>query len=156
MPGFAGPLLQEVLEAQRASERIVGDYAIFRWAVERILEHARTLGAPLLWPVGEPGERLCGGAVLAGKGEIRARGWTNDVHGQRVLLVVVADITTLALQQAAQHARNLGAAEIHACGVGEVGAELDHGSASFDSYRWLSAVPVGSASPSLTAIAAVR
>lgn len=144
-----GPLLKQVLGAQRAAERIVGDRVALRRGAELIMERWHDLGAPILWPVGEAAERLAGAVVLAGASEIRLRGWTDDVRGQPVLLFAVADVATLALQNAARHARHLGATEVHACAVDLADSPGLGGNAAFDSYCCLGIESSGSTPPAL-------
>jgi hypothetical protein len=84
--------------------------------------------------VGEAADRLTGAATLLGGGEVRTRGWTDELDGERVLLIAVAHVTMLALQQAGCHARALGAVEVHGCrvAIAEAGDRVD--GAAFDSY----------------------
>ena len=84
----------------RGGERVVGDYETLRHAPQAIVEQPRALGSPIVWPVGEAADRLTGAATLLGAGEVRTRGWTVELDGERVLLLAFADVTTLALQQA--------------------------------------------------------
>jgi hypothetical protein len=86
-----------------------------------------------------------------GAGDVRTRGWTDELNGHRVLLLAVADVTLHALQQAARHARELGAVEVHGCRValGEMGDGVD--GAGFDSYC---TVTVARAASTATALAA--
>src|SRR4051794_40041469 len=111
-----GPLLREVLDAQRTAERLVGSYAHLRDSAEALAQHCELLSSPLVWPVGDPAERLAGAAVVVSEGRVRVRGWTDHLLGERVLLVAVVATTPLALLHAAQHSRRLGVAEVHACG----------------------------------------
>jgi hypothetical protein len=67
------------------------------------------LGSPVVWPVGDAAERLAGAAVLASEGELRVRGWVDDMRGERVLLITVAAVTPLGLVEAAKEARTIGA-----------------------------------------------
>jgi hypothetical protein len=145
----AGPLLEEVLGAQRAAERIVGDHVALHQAAECLVERCRELGRPLLWPVGEAAERLTGAVVLMGGAGVRVRGWTEDVRGQRVLVAGVADLTSLALQQAARQARHLGATEVHACVLNDPGTPHHGEHAAFDSYRVVVVERSASTTPAL-------
>jgi hypothetical protein len=112
----AGPALRTLIETQRANEEATAFPRIA--ALARALgELSEALGAPLVWPVGEAADRLAGAAVLASAGEMRVRGWTDDIRGERVLLATVAAVTPLGLVEAAKHARALGASEVHACGL---------------------------------------
>jgi hypothetical protein len=91
------------------------------------------MGSPLVWPVGEAAERLAGAAVLASEGDTRVRGWTDDVRGERVLLATVAAVSPLGLIAAAEHARAMGAAEVHACGIEVAGLDAPELAGVFDS-----------------------
>jgi len=95
------------------------------------------MGSPLVWPVGEAAERLTGAAVLASEGEVRARGWADDVGGERVLLATVAAVTPLSLVEAAHHARAMGAVEVHAWGVEVAGLEVSELEGVFDGCGFL-------------------
>jgi hypothetical protein len=129
-PGSAGLLLRELLEAQRLAERATA-YPLLRDCAARLVGRCRDLGWPLVWPVDEAADRLTGAATLLGEGKLRARGWGGNHAGDRVLLVAVAAVTPLPLIQAADHARALGVAEVHACGINVAGVTPEVG---FDTY----------------------
>ncbi len=76
---------------------------------------------------------LAGAAVLASEGEMRVRGWTDDIRGERILLAPVAAVTPLGLVEAAEHAHAMGASEVHACGIEVAGLDAPELSAVFDS-----------------------
>jgi hypothetical protein len=143
-----GSLLEEVLGAQRMAERIVGDSAALRDAAHAIVEHSRALGSPIVWPVGEAANRLAGAATLLGAGDVRTRGWTDELNGECVLLLAVADVTLLALRQAARHACELGAVEVHGCRVALGGLGDGVGGAAFDSYCTVTVAEHGVRAPS--------
>lgn len=111
-----GPVLSEVLAAQRRDEEVVSypSLMVYGHAIVRL---SQDLGNPLLWPVGAPAERLVGAAVLLGGGTVRTQGWNSDCKGERVLLVVVSALTPLPLFSATEQAQRRGASEVVACGV---------------------------------------
>jgi phosphoribosylpyrophosphate synthetase len=133
----AGPLLSNLLSAHRAAERAT--------TYQELSSHAASLamlcdemGSPVVWPVGAAAERLAGASVLASEGDVRVRGWTDDIRGESVLLVSVAAVTPLSMVEAAKHARAMGAFEVHACGIEVAGLEMPELSTVFDSCAVLS------------------
>ena len=118
-----GPLLAGIVRSQREAETIVGNHETLSVAATAVVEYLRNLRSPLVWPVGEAADRLVGAASLVAAGTLRQRGWTDDLRGERVVVLAVADATSLALQQAARHARQLGAVEVHGCRIGLSQAE---------------------------------
>lgn len=128
-----GPQLQAVLSVYRANEDALA-YPRLESLARELVEKCSELESPLMWPVGEPAERLVGAALCVGEGEVRARGWTTDLQAERVLLVAVAAVTPIALVEASHQARALGAAEVHACGLAVAGLDLDVIQAAFNSY----------------------
>jgi hypothetical protein len=128
-----GPLLREVISAQRADEQAL-DYPRLRGYAAALARRCRELENPLVWPVGDAAERLAGAAILLSEGSVRVRGWSDVPRGERVLVLTVAAVTPVSLMEAARHARALGAAEIHACGVEVAGVESVGTDAAFDSY----------------------
>lgn len=120
-PPVIGPMLGRVIGAQRTSEQIVA-YPTLIEAAAALVHHCDDLDWPLVWPTSAAAERLVGAAVLVGEGRVRARGWTDDVQGENVLVVEVAAVTPMSMIQAANHARALGAAEVRGCGI-EVGGD---------------------------------
>jgi hypothetical protein len=113
----ADSLLDDLINAQRLDEAIVSDYDSLFGIACSLVDSYRILEGPLVWPVGDAAERLLGAAVILSRGEVRCRGWTDDVTDQRILLVTVAAVTPLGLLTAADHARMLGAVELHARAV---------------------------------------
>jgi hypothetical protein len=128
--GWIGPLLSDVLAAQRADEKAVSHPQIAAisdglWALTHRLDD------PIVWPVGAAAERIAGAAILQSRGAIRVRGWADQVLGEHVLLLTVAAVSTVSLEIAAEQARSLGAARVDACGVAV------HGIADGESGRGL-------------------
>ncbi len=136
-PLVIGPLLHGVIAAQRTDEQATA-YPELKDVAARLAQRSRDLGAPLVWPVCAAAERLAGAAVLLSEGGVRLQGWTDGVQGERILLVTGAGVTPIGLLQAADHARALGAAEVHACGVEVVGCGPGGIEGLFDSYVTLS------------------
>jgi hypothetical protein len=130
----AGPLLTNLLAAHRTARRVT-TYPALSSHASSLAALCEDLGSPLVWPVGEAAERLAGAAVLASEGEVRLRGWTDDVRGERVLLTTIAAVSPLGLIEAAKHARSMGAIEVHACGIEVAG--MEGASQPFDSYSTL-------------------
>jgi hypothetical protein len=128
----AGPALRHLIEIQRANEDATTFPRIAALAAA-LIDLSDDLGAPLVWPVGEAAQRLAGASVLKSEGEIRVRGWTDDIRGERVLLMTVAAVSPLELVEAAKHARALGASEVHACGADVAGLDSPELHDVFDS-----------------------
>jgi hypothetical protein len=118
----AGPLLRELLAVQDADDEAVA-YPQLQAYASALMRRAEDLDSPLIWPVGQRAERLAGAAVLLSHGRVRVRGWNDDVNGDHVLLVAVAQATPLGLVAAAEHAYAAGASEVHACGVAILGVD---------------------------------
>lgn len=111
-----GPLLRTVLAAQGQDER-ASSYPWLRELADALVNHSRGLDHPLLWPIGDAAERLTGAAVLLGEGDVRARGWTDVLSGEAVLLIGSTFVTPMPIREAAERAQTLGAGEVHACVV---------------------------------------
>lgn len=111
-----GPLLRELLLAQREDEDAVS-YSRLEGYSAALVALSRKMGDPVVWPVGDSAQRLLGAALLTSQGRVRAYSWNTDVSGEAVLLVTITAVTPLPLLMAAEHARELGASEVHACGV---------------------------------------
>lgn len=122
--GMAGPLLREVLRAQRSEERAV-DYPEIVSVASALVDRAGHLGNVTVWPVGAAAERIAGAAVVLARGGLHVATWNTRLVGQRVLLFTVVGVTPMALSDAARHVRQLGATEVHACGVAVAGGPED-------------------------------
>lgn len=133
----SGPLLTRLIEAQRTAEGLLS-YPSVQEAADALVRHCKAHRWPLLWPAGPAAERLVGAAILAGAGRVRARGWTDPVDGQSVLVVDVGAVTAQSILQCADHARALGASEVCGCGLNlaDVG-DLD----GLDGYTALTVPP---------------
>lgn len=137
--GAIGPLLGELIAKHQEKERVL------RFPEIRVLASAvgrccRDLNFPLLWPIDQASERLAGAATLAAAGDLRVRGWTNDVRGERVLLLAIAETTPMSMVEGATHARSLGAVEVHACALQVAGFESPDLDGIFDSRVALGAL----------------
>jgi hypothetical protein len=117
-----GPLLAELLEAQRHEEQAVA-YPGLRQFADALIAICQELGNPTVWPVGAAAERLVGAATVLAAGALNAGTWNMSLAGHRVILVAIAGTTPMTLVEAAEHVRRLGAIEVHACGVEVAGAE---------------------------------
>jgi hypothetical protein len=129
---FSGPLLDNLVDAHRRAEAATAYPELAGYATA-LADRCEELDSPLVWPVGEPAERLAGAAVLASEGRIRLRGWSDHVAGERVLVIAVAHVSPLEMVQAADHARAIGADEVHACGAGVAGLGVPELATVFDS-----------------------
>jgi hypothetical protein len=132
----AGPLLRGLLAAHRTATQVT-TYPELSCYASRLTTLCQDMDSPLVWPVGEAAERLVGAAVLASEGEVRVRGWTDDIRGERVVLLAVAAVSPLSLVEVARHARAMGAGEVHACGVEVAGLMALELSEVFDDRRVL-------------------
>jgi hypothetical protein len=116
-----GPLLAELLKAQRCEERAVAFPAVEHFA-SALIERCRELEDPVVWPVGAAAERIAGAATVMAAGAVRVATWNMSLAEHRILLVAVAGATPLMMVAAAEHVRRLGAVEVHACAVDVAGA----------------------------------
>jgi hypothetical protein len=121
-----GPLLVELLEAQRCEERAVA-YPALEHLAAALIEHCRELGDPIVWPVGAAAERIAGAATVMASGSLHVGTWNMSLAERRVLLLAVAGTTPMTMVAAAEHVRRLGAAEVHACAVNVAGAASAEG-----------------------------
>jgi hypothetical protein len=108
-------LADPVIVARLAAEAEAGWHGVFVAPLPSLGRCSKKCLARNAWPSAL--SATTGAATLLGVGEVRPRGWTDELDGERVLLVAVADVTMLALQQAGRHARDLGAVEVHGCRV---------------------------------------
>jgi hypothetical protein len=138
--GQPGPLLAELLEAQRREEKLVA-YPLVEQVAQALIARAAELGGPLIWPVGGAAERVAGAAVVVSAGTIRVAGWNLPVNGDEVLLFTVAATTPLGLLAAAEEVKRLGARSVHACGV-DVAGITD--ATAWDTFSHLRVCPEGS------------
>jgi len=128
-----GPLLAALIDAQREDEAALS-YPRITSLASALAEHCDDLGQPVVLPMGEAADRLLGATVVISEGEVRPRGWTGDLAGERVLLLCVSAVSPSSLVEAASHARAMGAIEVHACGVNVAGLTPGAHLAAFDSY----------------------
>jgi hypothetical protein len=135
----SGPLLAALIDAQREDEAALSYPRITSLAFA-LAEHCDDLGQPVVLPVGEAADRLLGATVVISEGEVRPRGWTGDLAGERVLLLSVSAVSPSSLVEAAGHARAMGAIEVHACGVNVTGLDDGARRAGFDSCATIGAL----------------
>lgn len=141
----AGPLLTQLVAAQRIEEEAVRYPQIEMWA-DALANRASELPKCLIWPVGAAAERVAGVATARGRGRVEVGLWNAPVAGRAILLFAVAGVTPLSLVIAAQQLRRRGAADVHACGIAISGAA---GADGITSFRML-----GDASPRTASAAA--
>lgn len=141
-----GPLLAETIELQHRDEVATSYPAVESYAA-RLASLCETHGNPLVWPVGAAAERLAGAAALVGKGRVRVRGWSDDVAGERILILCTAVATPLGLRAAATQARALGAKAVDGCAIELSGVDHDALADVLDSYSSLEAGSSGVSRP---------
>lgn len=112
----AGQGLLRVLGAQRVGSELVRFPDLERLACA-LVTLSRDLGDPIVWPTGSDAEQLAGAATLLSRGEVRVLSSSDDLIGERVLVMTVAALTALPLLIAADRAKLRGAAEVYGCGV---------------------------------------
>jgi hypothetical protein len=123
--------LTNLISAHRTAERVTAYPDLHRYA-SSLVALCEDMDSPLVWPVGNAAERLAGAAVLASEGDVRVRGWADDVRREHVLLVTVAAVSPLGLVEAARQARAMGASEVHAVGIEVAGLDAPELSAVLD------------------------
>lgn len=130
----AGPLLSRLLDAQALEARTV-IYPALSACAEQVIGRVSELAGCILWPVGAAAERVAGAVTVVSKGKVETGTWNSEVDRRRVLVILVAGVSTLSLEAAIGQLRRRGALEVHGCGVAVEGAaELD----ALDSYTELS------------------
>jgi hypothetical protein len=122
MSAQMGPLLASVRAAQCRDEYAVS-YPELEGLATALVDLCARLRYPLILPVGAAAERVAGAATIVGGDRTRVLGWSPDLDGERVLLLAVAAVTPLALSEAADRARRLGATEVLACGIDVCGVD---------------------------------
>lgn len=125
-------MLEGLARAHRQAEAVTAYPELAEYAVA-LAARCEELGQPLVCPVGEPAQRVAGAAVLTSEGDVRLRGWSSPPSGERILIVGVAAVSPIELVQAAEHARAMGAAEVHACGIQVAGLDAFELADVFDS-----------------------
>src|SRR5690242_18422977 len=95
----SGPLLQELLDAQRVEETAVA-YASIETLAESLVSRARNLAA-VVCPVGAAAERVAGAATVLAEGDVEVATWNRRFDGECVLLFAVSGVTPLSLAAAA-------------------------------------------------------
>jgi hypothetical protein len=119
-----GPLLRAVLEAEGRGDDVVR-YPSIRTYAEAAAEVARYLKRPVLWPVGDGGQRLLGALELLTEGVYEPYGWRTSVRERVVLLVATVGVSSLEFAAAAGYARSAGATEVHGCAVDAMMGNID-------------------------------
>ena len=109
-----GPLLQETLDAEARASAAVR-YPSIEWASLAIVGLASRLANPILWPVGDEGQRLVGAVELVGRGSFDALSWGTNVTGRVVLLIAPVGVSSLGIASTVDYAWRLGACEVHGC-----------------------------------------
>lgn len=109
-----GPLLQETLKAEARASEVVR-YPTIEWASQAIVGLAGRLANPILWPVGDEGQRLVGAVELVGRGRFDALSWGTNVADRVVLLVAPVGVSSLGIASTVDYALRLGAREVHGC-----------------------------------------
>jgi hypothetical protein len=127
-----GPLLSQLIEAQRLEEEAVRYPQIERWA-DALVTRAKQLPGILIWPVGAPAERIAGVATARARGRVEVGLWNAPVDGRTILLFAVAGVTPLSLTLTAEQLRRRGAGDVHACGIAITGVASADGIESFQS-----------------------
>lgn len=129
-----GPLLRQLVAAQRLEEEAVRYPQIERWA-DALVTCANELPGCLVWPAGSPAERIAGVATVRARGRLDVGLWNAPVVGRTVLVFAVAGVTPLSLTLTAEQLRRRGAGGVHACGIAITGVAA---AAGINSFRSLS------------------
>ena len=116
MSTVQGPLLQEILDAEARAARIVS-YPSIHWSAQAIVDLAPRLSHPVLWPVGDEGQRLVGAAEILAQGKFETYTLGTCVNDRVVLLIAPVGVSGLGIAAAADYAWRSGAKEVHGCGL---------------------------------------
>lgn len=111
-----GPLLQEIMGAEARAAQIVC-YPSILWSGQAIIDLARKLSRPVLWPVGDEGQRLVGAVEVLAQGRYETYTWGTSVNDRVVLLISPVGVSDLSIATAADYAWRYGAREVHGCGL---------------------------------------
>lgn len=134
-----GPLLEDLIATHRAKEEALR-FPEIRELASEVVKRCRDLDSPLLWPIDQASERLAGAITMVAGGNVRVRGWTSDICGERVLLLAVSETTPMSMVEGAARARSLGAIEVHGCALEVPEFESSDLDGVFDSRVALGAV----------------
>lgn len=137
-----GPLLSGLLAVHRMNEEAL-EMPRLGYLATALSARCRDLGSPAIWPVGDAAARLAGAAVLVAEGDVKVRGWVDDVREAPILLVSLAAATSLEMIEAATHARALGVSAVHACGWNVADLDSPELEGVFESRFTLDLAPVG-------------
>jgi len=118
----AGPLLAQLLEAQRREEELVA-FPLIESVADAVLAVAHRQPRWLLWPIGPAAERIAGVVEVRSRGAVDIGSWNTPVSNRAILLFGTVAASPLELQTAAERLRGRGAVEVHACAVDVLGAE---------------------------------
>lgn len=116
-----GPLLTQLLDAQRADEAAV-QYPQVEGNARRVIAYAEHFDQPVLIPVGEAAHRLLAVVDHLARGTHDIPVWTRNVTGRQVLLVGTVAVSTIEFDMTAATLRNQGAAHVHGCAIDITGA----------------------------------
>jgi hypothetical protein len=118
----AGPLLIQLLEAQRREEELVA-FPLIETVADAVLAVAQRNRRCLIWPMGPAAERIVGVLEVRSHGAVDVSAWNTPVSNRAILLFGTVAASPLELQTAAERLLSRGAAEVHACAVDVPGAE---------------------------------
>jgi hypothetical protein len=116
-----GPLLAQLLDAQRADET-AAQYPQVEDNARRVIAYAEHFDQPVLIPVGEAAHRLLAVVDHLARGTYDIPVWTRNVTGRQVLLVGTVAVSMIEFDMTANALRNQGAANVHGCAIDITGA----------------------------------
>jgi len=113
-----GPLLTAVLEAQDATQALIGGAGLFT-AAERLVDYAVGRGCDRLVAASPAAERLVGAALMRGQGVVRALGAGEEPDGVKAVVVdlVVAGAVSVETMRDLLLARGAAHVEAVVCGT---------------------------------------
>ena len=112
--GMSGTLLSQLVQAEAAEDELLSQ-AHLRAAAEEVARYAASRRTPILWPVGDGGQRLAGAATLLADGGLECLGWHSEMRDRDVVIVATVGVSPVAIERALALARTRGVRRTYVC-----------------------------------------
>lgn len=111
---MSGTLLSQLAHAEAAEDELLS-HAHLRAAAEDVARYAKALRTPILWPLGDGGQRLAGAATLLAEGVLECLGWRSEIRDHDVVIVATVGVSAVAVERTLALARTRGARRTYVC-----------------------------------------
>jgi hypothetical protein len=112
--GMTGTLLSQLVQTEAAEDELLSQVQL-RAAAEEVVRYAASLRMPILWPVGDGGQRLAGAATLLADDGLECLGWRSEMRDRDVVIVATVGVSPVAIERALALARTRGARRTYVC-----------------------------------------